>query len=92
MTLREVLTQENKDTIGYIEERLRLDPAVFGVDSIFSGMFAVKDGSIVSIDGDVYSLNSEIDGYQFWEATENTEFFHKGDLCMTVFQTCRITK
>ena len=63
MTLRQVLEQIDDSKIELIEYRTIIPIDSDDVD-IFTGECAYNDGLIVSLDGDIYSLEDEICKYE----------------------------
>ena len=58
MTIENII---NKKDYDYIEYRLLINQK-----DIFAGAFASKNGTIISLDGDVYSKNEEVLRYEEW--------------------------
>lgn len=58
-----------KKDYDYVVYRRKLDESLskeVGQEAIFAGIFAIKDGEIVSLDGDTYSLDEEVVDYREW--------------------------
>ena len=60
---------KNKD-YDYVEYRITIPP-IYETDSIFAGAFKTKNGKIISLDGDDYSLDQGIVSYEEWDDPEN---------------------
>lgn len=61
---------KNKD-YDYVEYRITIPVLYYGVDDIFAGEFKTKNGKIISLDGDGYSLDQKIVSYEEWDDPEN---------------------
>ena len=83
MTLGEIIKEKKVSEVNYISER-----TMRGNDDWFSGAMAYKNGEIISLDGDTYSLDMEVEKYEWWTIEEGDEFtepFKVGDLCLTIY-------
>lgn len=62
-----------KKDYDYVSYRIKLDEKSakeVGQDSIFAGEFAIKDGKIISLDGDTYNLDEEVVNYKEWSSEQ----------------------
>lgn len=60
MTIGELIQNKDYDRIEY-----RIINQKFA-DGIFAGIFASKNGEIISLDGDSYSKDEEVKKYEEW--------------------------
>ena len=58
MTIEDII---NKKDYDYVEYRLSINQK-----DIFAGAFASKNGTIISLDGDIYSKDEEVLRYKEW--------------------------
>ena len=64
MKLREILQRINRD-IPFISYRTFVSLNTDDDTDIFAGACEYKDGEIISLDGDSYSLEDEISAYEY---------------------------
>lgn len=78
MTIKDLL----KKDYDYVVYRIKLDDKLayeVGKKSIFAGIFQIKDGQIISLDGDTYNSDEEVIDYKEW-----SDATHKNALTITV--------
>lgn len=63
-TIGDLIKDKNYDYISY---RLTVDDKS---KSFFAGCFRSENGKIISLDGDVYSLDEEVLRYEEWDKPE----------------------
>lgn len=66
MQLKDAIQQDDRD-YDYIEYRYHLKRKNGQVEDIFVGACSYKDGEIISLDGDDYSLEDYIESYEIRE-------------------------
>lgn len=76
MKLIDIIKENGNKDIPYIEYRDMIEVDGKEVD-VFVGMCEYKDGELISLDGDNYSLESEI-GYHEW-------YEENGKRCLKVY-------
>lgn len=80
ITLKDIIEKLGNKNYDFIEVRCRWTDKNGQMQDIFFGGCSYKDGVLISLDGDTYSLNDLYDDYK--------EFTNDGKTCLTVWENC----